>query len=101
MAPEILEGTEHYSAAIDVHSYGILMWSVLADGEVPYLEYNFKNALVMQNAIVEGTRPMIKDGTLKELEDLMTKCWTKEPEERPTFEEIITILESLSLNSTD
>ena len=96
MAPEVLSGTEHYSAAVDVYSYGILVWSVANDRAMPYLEYNFKNALMMQNAIVDGTRPMIKDGTRQEFVGLMSVCWAKEPSGRSLFSEVIRIVESIS-----
>ena len=95
MAPEILQGTEHYGGAVDVYSYGILMWSVFHDGATPYVDYEFKNALVMQNAIVAGTRPNITaEGIPTALLELMKRCWSKNPEQRPTFVEILQFLES-------
>ena len=93
MAPEILKGVEHYGGAVDVYSYGILMWSVFHDGAVPYAEYEFKNALVMQNAVVGGMQPQVTAEDIpEELLGLMKRCWAAEPEERPTFEEIVGIL---------
>ena len=85
MAPEVLAGTEHYSKSVDVYSYGILMWSVLSDGAMPYSEYTFKNALMLQNAIVEGTRPQINEEWPPDLVELMKVCWSKDASDRPTF----------------
>ena len=50
------------------------------------------------NAVVEGMRPKVTAEDIpEELLGLMKRCWAAEPEERPTFEEIVGILADISV----
>ena len=83
MAPEILQGNEHYGSA------------------VPYADYGFKNALDMQNAVVEGKRPKISKKLCKKtpakLIELMKQCWAPDSGDRPAFGDVVSALESIHL----
>ncbi|NXU50721.1 RIPK1 kinase, partial [Turnix velox] len=72
----------------DVYSFGIVLWAIFADKE-PY-EHGINEAQICFG-IINGNRPDIKEITERcpeEIIDLMTQCWDKEPEKRPTFAEI-------------
>ena len=88
MAPEILSGQQFYTKAVDVYSYGILCACVWRDGETPYAEYDFKNPLEMQNAVVQGCRPSLpaESGRTKEV---IEACWSERASDRPTFSEVV------------
>jgi serine/threonine protein kinase len=49
MAPEILE-SKTYSWAVDVYSYGILMWEVLTE-TVPYAELSHPMSILKHVAV--------------------------------------------------
>src|SRR5690348_15922754 len=44
----------------------------------------------------KGERPPIHSVCPPKLKDLMPKCWHSKPEERPTFADVITILDEIS-----
>ena len=44
----------------------------------------------------QGHRMKAPEGTPKEVyDDIMSKCWLYEPEKRPTFSEIVTLLKTI------
>jgi len=46
--------------------------------------------------VEQGHRMEAPDGTPKEVHDeIMYKCWLYEPEKRPTFSEIVTLLNTI------
>lgn len=47
-------------------------------------------------AVHIGQRPPLIEGCPKPLEDLMTRCWHKSPEERPSMDEVVEIMTILS-----
>ncbi|KAH0791828.1 TKL family protein kinase [Histomonas meleagridis] len=86
MAPEILMCSTSYDVAADVYSFGIVLWELLT-GEIPYKDVTTGNLpyLVVQ----EGLRPTIPSGTPKDLENLITSCWSQDPKKRPPFSLIV------------
>ncbi|XP_072359942.1 ankyrin repeat and protein kinase domain-containing protein 1-like isoform X5 [Scyliorhinus torazame] len=76
--------------ATDVYSFGILMWSILT-GKQPYSD---ANEVLIQILIPTGQRPDLNllpsEETLeklKDLKELMQKCWHDQPQDRPPFNE--------------
>lgn len=59
----------------------------------PYEELAFSQIAI---EVVGGLRPTIPPSCSKELETLITACWNQDPEVRPSFDEIVERLESLS-----
>jgi len=55
-APEILQGEVHYSTAVDIYSYGIVMWEV-STGRIPYSDKKTPVQIAMQ--VCSGERPPI------------------------------------------
>lgn len=90
-APESIE-TFKYSTASDVWSYGVLLLEVTTGGERPYSL--LKNAQVIKS-VLEGSRaPRPDPGCTGALyNDVMLKCWGRRPEERPSFHDLISLLE--------
>ena len=87
MAPEMLSGQKRYNKSVDVYSYGILCAVVWNDGQLPYSEYDFSNALEMQNAVIKGCRPRLKEGC--PVVEMITQCWSLIVSERPPFDVIV------------
>lgn len=97
MPPESFDLTYKPVRAFDRYSYGILLWSIVT-GEEPYPEAEVRRVKLL---IPKGQRPDMKkiipgeaEG-LKELVDLMEKCWSEHPSERPTFEKCLQVTESV------
>lgn len=88
-APEILK-QQKYNGKVDVYSFSILMYEVLTDS-VPYpeieggkmSEYDFMNKIINKSYRPQFLTP-IKDS----LRELIEQCWSENPDDRPTFDEI-------------
>ncbi len=94
MAPEVINGFR-YTEKADVFSFGIILWE-LATRKPPY--YGIDGTEVSKRVANEGMRPKISDKECPgPLLDLMKRCWAKNPEDRPSFGEIIKELESMNL----
>ncbi|XP_042302908.1 tyrosine-protein kinase Blk [Sceloporus undulatus] len=74
----------------DVWSFGILLTEIITYGRCPYPAMT--NPEVIQN-LERGYRMPCPDSCPPELYAIMMKCWMQNPNERPTFEHLQTILE--------
>ncbi|XP_053738851.1 ephrin type-A receptor 4-A-like [Synchiropus splendidus] len=93
-APEAITYRK-FTTASDVWSYGIVMWEVVSYGERPYWDMNNQDVI---KAIEEGYRlPAPMDCPLV-LHQLMLDCWERERAERPTFSQILNMLDKLIRN---
>ncbi|GAV70669.1 PB1 domain-containing protein/Pkinase_Tyr domain-containing protein [Cephalotus follicularis] len=95
MAPELLNGSSsRVSEKVDVFSFGISMWEILT-GEEPYADMHC-GAII--GGIVKNTlRPTIPERCDPEWRKLMERCWSPDPESRPSFTEITNKLRSMSM----
>ena len=88
MPPEaILFST--FSAQSDVWSLGIVLWEIFSSGTQPYC------ALSNEEVVERITNRHVlrcPSGCPKDLYHLMVRCWTSEPNERPTASEVYTYL---------
>ncbi|XP_053542539.1 mitogen-activated protein kinase kinase kinase 7 isoform X2 [Ictalurus punctatus] len=89
MAPEVFEGN-NYSEKCDVFSWGIILWEVITRRK-PFDEIGGPAFRIMW-AVHRGTRPPLIKNLPKPIESLMTRCWSKDPSQRPSMEEIVKIM---------
>ncbi|XP_053143388.1 mitogen-activated protein kinase kinase kinase 7 isoform X4 [Hemicordylus capensis] len=89
MAPEVFEGS-NYSEKCDVFSWGIILWEVITRRK-PFDEIGGPAFRIMW-AVHNGTRPPLIKNLPKPIESLMTRCWSKDPSQRPSMEEILKIM---------
>uniref|UniRef100_U9TCH5 Protein kinase domain-containing protein n=1 Tax=Rhizophagus irregularis (strain DAOM 181602 / DAOM 197198 / MUCL 43194) TaxID=747089 RepID=U9TCH5_RHIID len=91
VAPEIFLG-KPYTQASDIYSLGIIIW-VLYSLEEPYNNRCHDANLILE-IIVRGLRPEIPPqlSIPNYIKELMEKCWDSDPTNRPTAEQIITML---------
>lgn len=86
MAPEVMQFKE-FNEKCDVYSYGIVLWEILTREE-PFQQYQsfdkFKEAICVYH-----DRPKIPEGCVESLKSLMEDCWAPNPNDRPSFEDII------------
>ncbi|KAI3859604.1 hypothetical protein MKX03_007623 [Papaver bracteatum] len=90
MAPEMIQHRD-YTHKVDVYSFGIVMWELIT-GLLP-----FQNMTAVQAAFAvvnKGVRPIIPNDCLPALTDIMTRCWDANPDVRPPFPEVVSMLEN-------
>jgi serine/threonine protein kinase len=89
MAPEsLLFGV--FTSASDVWSYGVLLWEIASYGTLPFESCQVQEIVGMaQNRTLDHPWPV--DGP-EELMTLKEQCHHYEPENRPNFQEIHSIL---------
>lgn len=90
--PESLEqngAPRIFSSKSDVWSFGIVLWEMYSGGSNPQYPEKYSN---MQETI-RNARLEKPDHCPQEIYDLMLKCWTIEPDIRPSFKEIRQCLE--------
>lgn len=89
MAPEVVN-CKYYGLRADVFSFAILMWETLSL-KVPFEKLKHRDHF--EQVVLKHKRPpSLKTELPKALNDLMEQCWRAEPLERPTFEEICSLL---------
>eukprot|EP00939_MAST-03C_sp_MAST-3C-sp1_P004320 g4320.t1 len=104
MAPEVIatvysEGdTARYTQAVDVYSFGIIMWETLSL-RAPWKKY--KRYFEVWKMVSEGKRPPIDPDDAAEAPkgyiELMRDCWSQSPSERPHFRDIQPALNIIGL----
>ncbi|RVE65886.1 hypothetical protein OJAV_G00121340 [Oryzias javanicus] len=93
--PEAFDVNYKPVRSFDLYSYGILLWTILS-GQEPYRGVW---PCIVTLKVPQGDRPAVEDiqqkdaEGMKELLDLMKKCWDGEPFKRPTFKECVEITE--------
>ncbi|KAJ6665788.1 hypothetical protein lerEdw1_001260 [Lerista edwardsae] len=80
----------NYSEKCDVFSWGIILWEVITRRK-PFDEIGGPAFRIMW-AVHNGTRPPLIKNLPKPIESLMTRCWSKDPSQRPSMEEIVKIM---------
>lgn len=92
-APEVLkdEATSEYSVKIDVYSFGIICWQLYTCA-VPYANIP-GSVLAVAEAVLSGVRPRIPRDCPRLFAKIMKRCWHDNPLRRPSFEDIVQLLE--------
>ncbi|XP_035669543.1 fibroblast growth factor receptor 4-like isoform X1 [Branchiostoma floridae] len=97
MAPESL--FDHvYSVKSDVWSFGITMWEVLTLACTPYPGLS---PPAMMERLRNGFRMSKPVHCNDEVYDIMRKCWEDDPEDRPTFIDLVRLLEDVITKAED
>ena len=102
LAPEIIRNQD-INQKVDVYSFAIIMYQLLT-GEKPF--NGEKSVMRLMERAERGERPEIPNNLPKELSNLIQKCWSNNPDDRPSFEEILDILisnnyDGVQLNESD
>ncbi|XP_078265731.1 ephrin type-A receptor 3 isoform X3 [Rhinoraja longicauda] len=93
-APEAI-AYRKFTSASDAWSYGIVLWEVMSYGERPYWEMSNQDVI---KAVDEGYRLPPPMDCPAALYQLMLDCWQKDRNNRPKFEQIVSILDKLIRN---
>ncbi|GMR39698.1 hypothetical protein PMAYCL1PPCAC_09893, partial [Pristionchus mayeri] len=81
MAPESL-ANYCFSTQTDVWSFGILLFEILTLGGTPYADWP---ATELFDRLKGGERMVKPDNCSDQLYDIMLKCWSDNPSDRPSF----------------
>ncbi|KXS19660.1 RNI-like protein [Gonapodya prolifera JEL478] len=78
----------------DVYAFGIMMW-VFWTLSAPYICEDTDDVPEVFGKVLTGLRPAVPGNMPEDVATLMQRCWTLDPEERPSFEEIVAELERI------
>ncbi|CAD8083040.1 unnamed protein product [Paramecium sonneborni] len=93
MAPEVFQNVP-YTIKADVYSYAIVLWEICCR-ETPYKQLSTNPPAIMKLVAVDNGRPdlsLIQTGCPLFIKELMIKCWDKDPQKRPSFQDVIQYL---------
>ena len=95
MAPEVLS-SRPYSLPADVYSFAVVMWEILTR-ETPYKGMN--TGQICSQVLTMNLRPdlsAVPADTPQDWVRLMQRCWHTQPQDRPTFSQILDFLDTCS-----
>ncbi|XP_023933017.1 tyrosine kinase receptor Cad96Ca-like [Lingula anatina] len=92
MAPESLMDNL-YTSKGDVWSFGVLLWEIVTLGCLPYPGIPGADLARMLHS---GYRMGKPDHCTQQVYAIMQKCWQAEPGDRPSFEDLVQILQPLA-----
>ncbi|XP_014857036.1 PREDICTED: vascular endothelial growth factor receptor kdr-like isoform X1 [Poecilia mexicana] len=86
MSPEAIFD-KIYTTQSDVWSFGVLMWEIFSLGASPYPGVQIDEEFCCR--LKDGTRMRAPDYAPSEIYQTMLDCWQGEPQQRPTFTELV------------
>jgi serine/threonine protein kinase len=89
MAPEVLLG-EKIDEKLDVYAFALVFWEILTRKDL-FAEYDDKE-IFTQDIAIKGIRPPLDD-VHPVLQDIIKACWDRNPDTRPSFEQLLPRLE--------
>uniref|UniRef100_A0A8C3AF09 non-specific protein-tyrosine kinase n=1 Tax=Cyclopterus lumpus TaxID=8103 RepID=A0A8C3AF09_CYCLU len=85
MAPESIN-FRRFTTASDVWMFAVCMWEIMSCGQQPFFWLENRDVI---NQLEQGIRLPKPDHCPPALYSLMTRCWSYDPRERPSFTELV------------
>lgn len=91
-APELFEGTGKYNISVDVFSFALIAYEIIT-GKSVFDEFGRpKTLFILQEKKVNGIRPSFTENVTEKMKELLSKCWSNNIDDRPSFDEIFNLL---------
>lgn len=85
MAPESIN-FRRFTTSSDVWMFAVCVWEIMSRGQQPFFWLENRDVI---NQLEQGIRLPKPDDCPPALYSLMTRCWSYDPRERPTFTELV------------
>lgn len=100
-APEIMKNPNEcrFNRETDMYSFGVALWEILTNGAIPFGNVDFDHQV--RQLVAAGERPAMPPSAYlrrapPEFIEVMCACWHQEPDKRPTAQDVMLRLGSLS-----
>eukprot|EP01130_Rhizamoeba_saxonica_P004668 TRINITY_DN1895_c0_g1_i2.p1 TRINITY_DN1895_c0_g1~~TRINITY_DN1895_c0_g1_i2.p1 ORF type:complete len:277 (-),score=40.35 TRINITY_DN1895_c0_g1_i2:626-1456(-) len=95
-APEIIvEDNPNHNEASTIYSFGLVCYEIMCDS-APFNKYDDVDSI--KKAVLQGERPIIPDHFPDGLLEIVHRCLSEDPNDRPTWEELMLLnMEDISL----
>lgn len=90
LAPEIWSDVI-YSNKSDVYAFAYILYEMLV-GENPFLSIKLEHLVI--EVLINGNRPQFHENVPEHIKDLIERCWAKDPNDRPSFDDIVNELKN-------
>ncbi|KAK2856279.1 hypothetical protein Q5P01_005014 [Channa striata] len=85
MAPESIN-FRRFTTASDVWMFAVCVWEIMSRGKQPFFWLENRDVI---NQLEQGIRLPKPENCPPALYSLMTRCWSYDPKERPSFTELV------------
>lgn len=89
---------DEYSTKSDVYSYSCLIWEIFHQGEFPFKKLKDESVLNQLKSQQLIWRP--HRAAPPTLQEIQNSCWSCDPRDRPTFDEIVDKLNEIHLETS-